>query len=293
MDPRGTRVQLSLELALPAVPVPFRTKASYVSNLLRASMFSLVGLARPTLGLLVVSSLGLALIRDWNPLSEDPAAWHIYVDGSASEEGAGWGLLLLAFLPDGRLAYVGAAAGDLEGSNNAAELEAARQAARLACVLPGKQYATIFYDNRLIDGAINSSFAFESNADIAAEATMLAHVARSRRQLFTKHVASHSGDPWNELVDRIAAPGHAGLPDLTGPGPPVPEGGSQSTAPCITSPCSLGAPRSLRWTATAYPGSASPTHQPYQRKRGFPARHPSRSRCTSLMCPSRSCRPTS
>ena len=102
-------------------------------------------------------------------------------------------------------------------SNNAAELCAACWASLLAAALPGSVPVDIFYDNNLIQGAIDSTYSFRSNEDAASTARLLATAARGQRALRLHHVHSHTGHPWNELADTLAGGKHPEIPPHTTP----------------------------------------------------------------------------
>ena len=226
--PEARRGRASLEGQL-RLWVPLVGPLEMLEALESFSAWSLVIRHPPQEGLKPVTAAALDLVPHLPPADEGRVRmWHLYVDGSCDHDWTGWGVAVLCSTQDGVLHWVGslwseclhiAAASEEGGSNNSAELHAAAWASLIAISLPGLAAVTVWYDNGLVAGAINASCCIASHPWLAKFITVVASVVRGRRHLSAQHIKSHTGHPWNELADTLAAgrqtdlaPCHACIP---------------------------------------------------------------------------------
>ena len=169
-----------------------------------------------------MSKLALQNIQMYN--GEPVAYIQAYIDGSRTETNSGWGACILVSLIGGDKKFFGCMRGEASKSrsdngevggftNNSAELTSAIQIL-CWCISIDSWFESnsieslieieVCYDNVLVEMAGNGVADFKVNRQIASLASLLASICRQRFALRFRHIKGHSGNPWNELADRLA-----------------------------------------------------------------------------------------
>jgi ribonuclease HI len=125
----------------------------------------------------------------------------VYADGSSGgrkSTAIGWGW---AIVIDGVLMYVGSG-GSVEGTNNIAELTAAIRGLEALAQIGtcfGEQIELVS-DSTYVLGLANGSFSATKNIDLAGVIRSLIENSGAS----TRWVKGHSGEPFNEICDKLA-----------------------------------------------------------------------------------------
>lgn len=136
----------------------------------------------------------------------------VYADGSSggnSMGAIGWGWVIVCEVGDHKNILAAGNGGYREGTNNVAELMAAREGLRALFQHPaykdqvasGKLYHIVLVsDSQYALGLANGSYSATKNTELAAHL----HDICRRHFVQTKWVKGHNGDPANEMCDRLA-----------------------------------------------------------------------------------------
>jgi ribonuclease HI len=142
---------------------------------------------------------------------------HVYTDGTHKEGAVSWAILVLAQSTTGtfyRLGHLGGKVilhesctrflGAKAATSFTAEVSGLAWALAISLDFPAAVPATFHYDN--VSAAMTTQMAWSSpdNEKLITTARVAHIVAASRRLLRYCHVRGHSGQPWNEYVDRVA-----------------------------------------------------------------------------------------
>lgn len=143
----------------------------------------------------------------------------IYTDGAAKDGNGSWDMIVLARLCDGNLAFVGCfgdhvhvqassslylgADGDVRSFH--AEITGCIFALLWVAQLGTSVPTAVYIDNLSALNVADSAWRASGNKTIVTFSHAAAALARSKSTVTLAHVRGHSGNPWNELADRVAA----------------------------------------------------------------------------------------
>ena len=215
----GPRI-ISLVDALPEPPQCRTVSLSHTVQELQNPWSSTV-ISRDTavLGPLHEFSLTALAMTPSHAAPEEVVAYHLYTDGSAGSEDAGWGVVVLAEVIGASFVFVGFFGGPLcllgeeghvgaEASDNiAAEYSAIVWALLWSHQLRGNVPIHIHFDCTAAGMAASGWAKVSAQRQLAFVMRTLSVMLERCRPVHYSHVKDHSGHPWNELADRVANAG--------------------------------------------------------------------------------------
>ena len=209
-----------------AVPPPLRCQAATLGNAsaeLKVAwpLGSLQSDVQPLGAIHEFSAVALGMVQ-WADGSEQPLAYHLYTDGSAGNDDAGWGVVALAELADASFVYIGFFGGPVRLNGHACYLGAecfdniSAEFSAIAWALMWSHQTSettpvhLHFDCMAAGDAAAGSANVVAHAALSACVRTLAFMLEQTRPVSYSHVKGHSGQPWNELADRVANAGRKG-----------------------------------------------------------------------------------